>query len=326
MFDTHKAESKNSPVVQAEPTAAARDTAATMQVLESQVYRGPNLYGYYPMIRFQLDLGPLEAYPTSRLGGFTDRLIALLPSLYTHGCSYEEPGGFIRRMREGTWLGHVTEHLALELQTLAGTPVTYGKTRSVQGRPGVYNVLYTFREERVGMLAGWLALRLVDWLLPAEFQGVAGLSQLVPRRTQPLNAPDAPFDLDGELEALIRLAQRLALGPTTQALVDEAKRRGIPAIRLDDESFVQLGYKKYQQRIQASVTSKTSSLAAETASDKELTTYLLGQAGLPVPTHGPGAESDPGRHHRPALRRARPHGPAAGRGGAEPSGVGHRDR
>ncbi|RIH77335.1 Cyanophycin synthetase [Calidithermus terrae] len=254
-----------------------------MRVLETQVYRGPNPYGYYPMIRFKLDLGRLEDYPTSRLEGFTARLVALVPSLQGHGCSYGHPGGFVRRMEEGTWLGHVTEHVALELQTLAGTPVTYGKTRSTGEREGVYNVLYSYREERVGLMAGWLALRLVNSLLPPELQGVGGLDLLVPRGTRPLAEEGAAFDFQAELEALIRLAERLALGPTTRSLVEEAERRGIPAIRLDDESLVQFGYGKYQQRVRASVTSKTSQIAVEAAKDKSLTNRLLLTAGLPIP-------------------------------------------
>ncbi|MFD1733553.1 hypothetical protein ACFSC4_23960 [Deinococcus malanensis] len=143
---------------------------------ERQVYRGPNVYGYEPMIRFQVDLGALEEFPTSALPGFNEALIALLPTLHNHGCSYKEPGGLIRRMQEGTWLGHVIEHVALDLQSLVGRRVTYGKTRSVKGQPGVYNVLYAYQEERLGMAAGAVALRLVDSLLPDHLRGVQGWS------------------------------------------------------------------------------------------------------------------------------------------------------
>lgn len=254
-----------------------------LRVLESQVYRGPNPYHYHPVVRIRLDLGRLEEHPTTKLGEFTDRLLHLLPGLCSHGCSYGVPGGLVRRMREGTWLGHVTEHVALELQNLAGIRVAHGKTRGVRGRPGVYDVVYSYREERVGLLAGWLALRLVSSQLPEGLGGVTGLDHLVPRNTRPLTDPEAPFHLEVELEELIRLATRLAYGPTTQALVDEAARRGIPVMRLDDASFVQFGYGRYQRRVRASVTSLTSSLATETASDKELTTWLLREAGLPVP-------------------------------------------
>jgi cyanophycin synthetase len=254
-----------------------------MRVVETRVFRGPNPYGYRPVIRFTLDLEQLEQYPTSKLGDFTDRLLELIPTLHDHGCSYGEPGGFVRRLREGTWLGHVAEHIALELQGLAGTPVTYGKTRSTGERDGVYYVIYSYIEERVGLLSARLALRLIEHLLPEELRGIEGLERLTPDGAVPTSEPDSPFDYQAELEELIRLAERLALGPTTQSLVDEARRRGIPAIRLDDHSLVQLGYGKYQQRIRASVTGRTSNIAVETASDKELTNRLLHDVGVPVP-------------------------------------------
>jgi len=257
-----------------------------LNVLEKQVYRGPNIYGYAPMIRIQLDLGALEERPTSALPEFTERLVDLLPSLHTHRCSYGEPGGLIRRMQEGTWLGHVAEHVALELQSLAGTPVTYGKTRSVRGRPGVYNVMYRYREERVGLLAGLVALRLVNSLLPPEMQGVGGLGRLVPPGLVTSLDPDAPFDLQAERHELRRIVKRYAMGPTTQSLVDEAERRGIAFLRLDDQSLIQLGYGRYQQRLRASITGRTSYIATETASDKALTKTLLDRAGLPVPRGG----------------------------------------
>ncbi|WP_407572791.1 cyanophycin synthetase [Deinococcus altitudinis] len=254
-----------------------------LRLLEKQVYRGPNIFGYEPMIRFQLDLRALEDYPTSALPGFTERLTELLPSLYTHRCSYGEPGGLIRRMEEGTWLGHVTEHVALELQSIAGTPVTYGKTRSVRGRPGVYNVMYSYREERVGLPAGFVALRLVNTLLPEEMQGVERLDLMLPSGLTTSLNPDTPFDLEAEQLELRRIVKRYAMGPTPQSLVDEAKRRGIPYLRLDEQSLIQLGYGRYQQRLRASITGRTSYIATETASDKALTKALLDRAGLPVP-------------------------------------------
>ena len=254
-----------------------------LAVLEKQIYRGPNVHGYEPMVRFVLDLGTLEDYPSSKLPGFSDALLERIPTLQEHGCSYGEPGGFVRRLREGTWLGHITEHVALELQSLAGTPVTYGKTRSVKGRPGVYNVLYTYKEERVGLLAGFMALRLVNSLLPRELQGLSGLDLLVPETAGTSLDPERSFDFQAELDELRRLVRRYAFGPTTRSIVEEAERRGIPHLRLDDESLVQLGYGKYQRQIRASITSTTSYIATETASDKSLTKKLLDRAGLPVP-------------------------------------------
>ncbi|WP_201306094.1 cyanophycin synthetase [Roseomonas harenae] len=251
---------------------------APMRVLHSAVYRGPHLFSHTPMIRIRLDLGALEEWPSDRLPGFTDGLVAMLPGLQEHGCSYGTPGGFIRRLREGTWIGHVCEHVALELQTRAGSRVTRGKTRSVRGKPGNYNVLYAYREEEVGLLAGRLALQLVESLLPAELRGIQGLEEL--HRRDPLADGGG---VGAALEALTRLVGRRALGPTTRSLVQEAERRGIPVMRMDEHSLVQLGHGKRQQRLRASITGRTSSIAVEIAGDKDLTKALLADAGLPVP-------------------------------------------
>jgi cyanophycin synthetase len=272
-------------VLEAPPRSAAAETRRVglaaeekMRVLECRAYRGPSIYAYRRVIRVTLDLGKLEQFPTDKLPGFTDALLARIPSLESHTCSYDESGGFVRRMRDGTWLGHVAEHIAIELQQLAGIKVTYGKTRTAEGQEGVYYVVYAYGEERVGLRAAWLALRLMQDLLPPELRGIEGLDRLCPDESV-----DEDFDFQKALIHLISLASDLALGPTTQSLVDEARLRDIPSIRLDEQSLVQLGYGKYQQRIRAAVTSKTSSLAVEIASDKELTSRLLHDVGLPVP-------------------------------------------
>jgi cyanophycin synthetase len=242
-----------------------------MRILDRAVYVGPSLYARFPVIRLELDLGPLEAWPTGRLGPeFVDGLAAALPGLAEHGCSYQEPGGFFRRMREdeGTWLGHVLEHVAIELQNIAGEAVTFGKTRSA-GRPGVYTVVYEYAQRDEGIAAGDLGLRLLSSLLPAA-----------------IRPPDAVADGWSWPEArdqFIRFAQRRALGPSTASLVAAAEQRGIPWLRLNDQSLVQLGHGKYQQRIQATVTGRTSHIAVELASDKEETNKILATLGLPVP-------------------------------------------
>ena len=228
-----------------------------MRILDRSVYVGPSLYAHFPVIRLELDLGELEAWPSVRLGeGFIDALLAALPGLAEHGCSYREPGGFLRRLREGegTWLGHVLEHVAIELQNIAGEDVTFGKTRSIDGRPGVYSVVYEYAQREEGIEAGILALKL--------------LCSLLPEAIRPPGAVPEGFDWATERDAFIRFAQRQALGPSTAALVAAAQARGIPWLRLNQQSLVQLGHGKYQQRIQATVTGKTSYIAVELAGDK----------------------------------------------------------
>jgi cyanophycin synthetase len=250
--------------------------AAPAAVTEVAVYRGPHYFSHTPMIRIQLDLGRLEEWPTNRIVGFTDALLDLLPGVGRHGCSLRVRGGFERRLREGTWLGHVVEHVALELQTLAGSRAIRGKTRSVKNRPGVYNVMFAYNEEKVGLAAGRAALELVDSLLPAELRGIRGAERVWSEFA-------GGFEFERRIDALKRLVRRNQLGPTTRALVDEAERRGIPVMRLDEKSLIQLGHGRYQQRIRASITGRTSFVATELASDKAMTKKLLDESGIPVP-------------------------------------------
>ncbi len=242
-----------------------------MRILDRSVYVGPSLYAHFPVIRLELELGALEAWPTGRLGsGFIEALAAALPGLAEHGCSYREPGGFFRRMREGegTWLGHVLEHVAIELQNIAGEAVTFGKTRSA-GATGVYTVVYEYAQRDEGIAAGELGLRLLASLLPPE---------LTPKDSVP-----AGWSWPEARDQFIRFAQRRALGPSTMSLVRAAEARGIPWLRLNDQSLVQLGHGKFQQRIQATVTGRTSHISVELASDKEETNKILAGLGLPVP-------------------------------------------
>lgn len=248
---------------------------AAGRVLDHAVYRGAHRYSHTPMIRVMVDLGRLEHWPTSRLEGFADRLLAALPGLARHRCSRGHPGGFVERLREGTWLGHVAEHVALELQCEVGHRVTRGKTRAVKGRPGVYNVMFSFRDEDVGLAAGRIALELIDSLLPERLAGI--------ERLDDLTVLEGAFDRAGRRAWLQRLAARRALGPTTQALVDEAERRRIPVERLGRGSLIRLGQGRYQQLIRASITGKTAMLAVEAAGDKDHTKQLLAAHGIPVP-------------------------------------------
>src|SRR5450631_4136274 len=258
-----------------------------MRILDRSVYVGPSLYARFPVIRLELDLGALEQWPTGKLGsGFVDALAAALPGLAEHGCSYREPGGFFRRMREGdgTWLGHVLEHVAIELQNMAGEAVTFGKTRSA-GAAGVYTVVYEYAQRDEGIAAGELGLRL--------------LCSLLPETLRPADSVPEGWNWPEARDQFIRFAQRRALGPSTASLVRAAENRGIPWLRLNDQSLVQLGHGKYQQRIQATVTGRTSHISVELASDKEETNKILAVLGLPVP------QQELVQSEREAVRAAR---------------------
>jgi cyanophycin synthetase len=244
-----------------------------MRIISTNVYVGPNVWAGFPVIRHIIDLGILEEWPSAKIGTeFIDKLVAALPGLEEHGCSYREPGGFIRRLREdeGTWLGHVMEHCALEVQGVASTDVTFGRTRST-GTPGQYNMVYAYRQRDVGLEAGELALRLLMHSLPE------------PLRTEVDYEIDPDFDWDDELTTFVLRAQKREFGPSTGSLVQAAEERDIPWIRLNNYSLVQFGHGKYQQRIQATITSETRHIAVEISCDKEDTHNLLSDLGLPVP-------------------------------------------
>lgn len=233
-----------------------------LEIRETTVYRGPNIWARMPVIHHVVDIGELEERPSNKIPGFYEALVELIPSLYDHGCSIGKPGGFLKRLREGTWMGHIMEHVALEVQNLAGAEVGRGKTRTTAEK-GVYNVTYQFDQEDVGLAAGKLALRLLNNLI---------------YNVEP------ELDYPAELEAVIKLAERLAYGPSTGSIVQDAVRRGIPVLRLDPKrSLVQLGHGKYQRRIWATVTSDTASIAVDVAKNKELTNRLLHDVGIPVP-------------------------------------------
>ena len=243
-----------------------------MKIVSTNVYVGPNVYAHFPVIRHVVDLEGLEEWPTGRLGKeFVDTLLEKLPGLHEHGCSYREPGGFVRRMTEseGTWLGHVLEHIAIELQNVAGSPVTFGRTRSIEGQKGLYNMVFQYLDAEVGREASRLGLNLIKSLLPEEIRHD--------------DAPSADWNFDEERDGFIRYAQRRAFGPSTASLVKAAEERGIPWIRLNRASLVQFGHGRYQQRIQATTTGRTSNIAVELACDKEETNNILRDLGLPVP-------------------------------------------
>ncbi|MDQ3656216.1 MAG: cyanophycin synthetase [Chloroflexota bacterium] len=234
-----------------------------LDIRQTRVLRGPNVWARVPVIHLVVDIGELVDRPTDAIPGFVDRLVQLIPSLEEHFCALGHRGGFIERLREGTLMGHVLEHVALEAQELAGTTVTRGKTRKT-GERGVYNVIYAFKQEDVGLAAGRLGVRLLNHLV---------------YETEPC------FDLVRELEeGVIRLAEQRAYGPSTLELVAEAERRGIPVMRLNpNQSLVQLGHGIHQRRIWATRTSFTSGTAMDIAGNKELTNQLLRDVGIPSP-------------------------------------------
>ncbi len=237
-----------------------------MEILEIRTLRGPNYWsGYWKkLIIMRLDIGDYEQKPTNKIDGFYERMVEVIPSLKSHGCSYQEEGGFFSRVEEGTWAGHVIEHLALELQTLAGMDVGYGRTRETD-TSGIYNVVFAYFEEEVGRYAARAAVKL--FLDLANGKPVADIQQL----------------LAEEIQEMREIREEVRFGPSTSSIVEEAESRGIPFIRLNDQSLVQLGYGIHQQRIQATTTAKTNMISVDIAGNKDATKNLLGEMGIPVP-------------------------------------------
>ena len=232
-----------------------------MKILEIRAMRGPNYWSIrrHKLIVMKLDIEELEERPTDKIEGFADRLEALFPSMYEHRCSETKAGGFFYRVRRGTWMGHVIEHIALEIQTLAGMEVGFGRTRSTS-EEGVYNVVFAYMEEKVGIYAAKSAVRIAQALINGE-----------------------TYDLDSDIQSMREIREDERLGPSTGSIVEEAAARGIPWIRLNRHSLVQLGYGMNQKRIQATVASTTSNIAVEIACDKEETKNILDAAAIPVP-------------------------------------------
>lgn len=232
-----------------------------MKIREINAMRGPNYWSVrrHKLIVMVLDLEDMEERPTNKIPGFLDRLKALLPTMYEHRCSEGCEGGFFMRVEEGTWMGHVIEHIALEIQTLAGMDTGFGRTRGY-GEKGVYNVVFSYVEEDVGRFAAKAAVDICGALIAGK-----------------------DYNLDDDLQRMRELRESQRLGPSTGSIVEEAESRGIPWIRLNKYSLCQLGYGANQKRIQATVTSETSSIGVELACDKEDTKYLLEQAEVEVP-------------------------------------------
>lgn len=228
-------------------------------VLRVTHLRGPNIWTYRPVIETWLDIGELEDLPSNKIPGLYERLTALLPGLIEHRCGVGERGGFLERLRDGTWAGHILEHVVLELQNLAGMRTGFGKTRSTS-ITGIYKMAFRTRQETVGRAA----LAVGRDLLMAAID-------------------DTAFDLKSRLAELTEVADSCLLGPSTSHIVDAATERKIPSIRLTDGNLVQLGYGARQRRIWTAETDETSAIAEGIASDKDLTKSLLQSCGVPVP-------------------------------------------
>ncbi|MFT4058082.1 MAG: cyanophycin synthetase [Legionella sp.] len=232
-----------------------------MKILKTQVLRGPNYWSNYRkhLIVMKLDLGIYEELPTNLLGNFNQRLLGYLPSLYSHRCSEGVEGGLKIRLEEGTWLGHVIEHVALELQCLAGIDCGFGRTYGTK-EYGIYYVIFAYKTANAGLYAGEAAVKFITAL-----------------------AEGNDYPIQEKIAHLKEIYKKESLGPSTQAIVDEAIRRKIPYTCLHDSSLITLGHGCNQKKIWAAVTSKTSSIAVDIASDKELTKQILSTHCLPTP-------------------------------------------
>lgn len=232
-----------------------------MRIVDLKVLKGPNFWSVRrsKLIQMRLDLEELEQKPTNKIEGFKERLEAMFPTMYEHRCSVGTPGGFFMRVKEGTWMGHVIEHIALEIQTLAGMMCGFGRTRGT-GTEGEYFVVFSYTEEDAGLYAAKAAVRISEALISGS-----------------------AYNLEDDIQKLREIREDTRLGPSTGCIVDEAVKRGIPYIRLNKHSLVQLGYGVHQKRIRATIASTTSNIAVDIACDKEETKLLLEAAEIPVP-------------------------------------------
>lgn len=232
-----------------------------MKILKIQALKGPNIWSVSrkKLIQMRLDLEELEHRPTNKIEGFLERIQAMFPTMFTHRCSEGVDGGFFHRVERGTWMGHVIEHIALEIQTLAGMDTGFGRTRSTKTE-GIYNVVFSYIEEEVGMYAAEASVRIAESLIN-----------------------NTTYDLHADIQRMREIREEVRLGPSTGSIVNEAVARDIPFVRLGTNSLVQLGYGKNQVRFQATITQYTSNIAVDIACDKKETKRMLDMASIPVP-------------------------------------------
>ncbi len=231
-----------------------------MKILKVQALRGPNIWSVQrkKLIQMRLDLEEMEQFPTNKIDGFRERIEAMFPSMIEHRCSEGVRGGFFSRIERGTWMGHVIEHIALEIQTLAGMETGFGRTRETK-TPGIYNVVFSYTEENVGLFAAESSVAIAEALIKGT-----------------------EYDLEADIKKMREIRERVRLGPSTGSIVEEAVARDIPWIRLGTNSLVQLGYGVNQMRFQATITCKTSNIAVDIACNKEETKRMLDMASIPV--------------------------------------------
>jgi cyanophycin synthetase len=235
-----------------------------MKIDKIQALRGPNIWSVQrkKLIQMRLDLEELEERPTNKIEGFRERIEAMFPTMIEHRCSEGCRGGFFSRVERGTWMGHVIEHIALEIQTLAGMETGFGRTRETK-TPGIYNVVFSYTEENVGLYAAEAAVRIAEALIDGT-----------------------DYNPEEDIQKMREIRERVRLGPSTGSIVEEAVARDIPWIRLGTNSLVQLGYGVNQMRFQATITCKTSSIAVDIACNKEQTKKMLDAASIPVASGG----------------------------------------
>ena len=233
-----------------------------MKIIEIKAYKGRNVYSHRKTIKMVVDLGVWIDTPTKDIKNFNEKLLNILPGLYEHKCSMGYPGGFVERLNKGTYMAHVIEHIALELLYIMGENVSFGKAIRV-GDSSLYTIVFEYIDETRGLEVGKVAVQLVKSLCNHQ-----------------------TFNLNSALEIVKKKVCKNQLGPSTKAIVDAAERRKIPIIKIGKDSIIQLGYGKYQKRIQATIVENTSCIAVDIACDKTTTKLLLDEVGIPVPEGG----------------------------------------
>lgn len=230
-----------------------------MHIYDIKSYKGRNVFSHRPVIKMLIDIGNLYDTPTKDIDNFNSTLTEMFPGLEEHFCSVGKKGGFLERLQEGTYIGHVTEHLIIELQHILGYEVFYGKTRVVE-EPSLYYIVYEYSNEKCGIECGKTAVSIVSDILSGK-----------------------EINLEAIIKNLRTTAVQAELGPSTKAIFEEAKKRGIPVTRLGNDSILQLGYGKYSRLVEASLTDAPSCIAVDIAGNKCLTKEILSNHGIPVP-------------------------------------------